>query len=99
MTVPMTASAAVCTHSTLISGSAKVDSSSYEHVFAYKIDVDGDGEEETVTDECIVLVEEYAEANVCPCGKYYELIPNGETWTVTTHSKAGNIYHDNPMEY
>ena len=93
MTVPMTAEAAVCTHDTMMMGGVQTGSSSYTHPFSYYLDVDGDGDLEIVTDTCTVTVATYAQANICPtCG--YTSIISGTEWTVTTHSAAGNPYHN-----
>lgn len=95
MGTPMTASAALpakCTHSYMLQGIEEVNKETYTHLFAYRLDVDGDGYEETIVDECTVEVTEYAYAWVCSCG-YSELIENMDSWFVKVHSEENNSYH------
>lgn len=95
MTTPGTASAAKCTHSRMLLGTVLLRTTFIDtHPFSYYQDFDDDGIREIITDFCTISEEEHAYVKICASCGYSEPLPNSSSFTVITHSEAGNPYHD-----
>lgn len=103
---PVAASAATtaCDHKYMIFGYIEEVLYDMDHICSYEMDVDGDGEMETVTnDKCHVVIKLCTPANICKVNflsngkdcEYYEVSDLVEPHREETHTKpCGVIFKD-----
>lgn len=93
VTAPMTANAAVCTHSIKFQREVLAETTSYTHQYLANYDADGDGDADTIIFNCTVTVKTYETLNVCAkCGKTVSVEPNPRTESI--HSDEENPFYE-----